>query len=285
MRAWSMLLSLRGRQNAASLAVLSGESSLITYIICTNPRSGSSLLCEGLRSTFMAGRPREWFNPRWENFRRIRPGSNEIDDVAFAAYIDQVRLRSSTLNGISGIKLHFYQFGPLIERLLEVGGFEGLTPAEAVNKAFPNLRYLWLTRRDKARQAISYVLAKKTRNWWQTNETVITSDTINESDFEPLTVAAIEEDLQQNDAAWQAYFAGNNIAPLTIYYEDLAADYRGTVISVLRWLGVPAADSAIVRPPHLKRQSDSVNEEWLLRYVMFRSQQGSQAPESPSGPV
>ena len=33
---------------------------------------------------------------------------------------------------------------------------------------FPSARYIWLTRRDKARQAISYFLAWRTEEWWRT---------------------------------------------------------------------------------------------------------------------
>ena len=46
-------------------------SPITTYIICTNPRSGSWLLSEGLASTSVAGNPREWFNTLQEQqYRR-----------------------------------------------------------------------------------------------------------------------------------------------------------------------------------------------------------------------
>ncbi len=56
------------------------------------------------------------------------------------------------------------------------------------------------------------------------------------------------------------------ITPLAIAYEELDADYPGTIKRVLAFLGLPAADlSALLQRP-LKRQSDSINEEWLRRY-------------------
>ena len=40
-----------------------------SYLICATPRSGSSLLCEALRNTGLAGKPDEYFGPmhveRW----------------------------------------------------------------------------------------------------------------------------------------------------------------------------------------------------------------------------
>ncbi|MCP4417029.1 MAG: hypothetical protein GY805_10425 [Chloroflexi bacterium] len=43
----------------------------ISYLICATPRSGSTLLCEALRNTNLAGNPDEYFGPmhisRWKN--------------------------------------------------------------------------------------------------------------------------------------------------------------------------------------------------------------------------
>jgi trehalose 2-sulfotransferase len=269
--------ALAGERDYQAIARAQGATSpIVTYVICTNPRSGSYLLCDGLSSTSLAGRPREWFNPRGEESRRFRWGLDKSTDAIYAAYLDQVRTRSTTRNGISGIKLHFYQFVELAKNLADVEGFEGLMRAELMTKAFPNVKYLWLTRRDKARQAISYLLAAKTGDWCIIDgaKSSKSEDTIDESDFEPEKLVRLEERFTQNDAAWNSYFESNHIAPLIVYYEDLAADYRGTVVRVLKWLGVPNADAASVRPSRLKQQSTARNEDWLKRYVLFKTQQG-----------
>lgn len=282
----TVLLSWRARQladaragdrgNQAIARARGAASPIVTYIICTTPRSGSYLLCDGLGSTSLAGRPREWFNPRGEESRRSRWGLDKSTHATYAAYLDQVRARSTTRNGISGIKLHFYQFVELAKKLASVKGFEGLSTAELMAKAFPNLKYLWLTRRDKSRQAISYLLASKTNDWGiiEGAKSSKSKDTIDESDFEPQALARLEETFAQNDAAWHSYFESNNIAALTVYYEDLAADYRSTVVRVLKWLEVPNANAVPVRPTRLKRQSTARNEDWLKRYALFKAQQG-----------
>jgi trehalose 2-sulfotransferase len=33
----------------------------VSYLVCATPRSGSTLLCEGLKATGVAGRPEEYF--------------------------------------------------------------------------------------------------------------------------------------------------------------------------------------------------------------------------------
>jgi trehalose 2-sulfotransferase len=50
-----------------------------SYLICATPRSGSSLLCEALRNTGLAGNPDEYFGPmhverwneRWQTHSEI----------------------------------------------------------------------------------------------------------------------------------------------------------------------------------------------------------------------
>jgi trehalose 2-sulfotransferase len=284
----TVLLSWRAQQLSAlrqqaiaraqdAARVQDATSTTITYIICTNPRSGSYLLCGGLASTTIAGRPREWFNPRGEEGRRSRWGLRKFSDASYAVYLDQVRVRSTTRNGISGIKLHFYQFVELTNKLADVEGFEGLTTAEMMAKAFPNLKYLWLTRRDKVRQAISYLLAAKTGTWWQIEggKSSRREDTVAEANFEPEKVDRLMEKLVQNDVAWQSYFESNHISPLIVHYEDLSADYGSTVVRVLKWLGIKSADAVAVRPSRFKKQSTARNERWLERYRAFKAQSGS----------
>jgi LPS sulfotransferase NodH len=280
----TILLSWRARQLAGSLPGAGGNHAIaraqratapnLTYVICTNPRSGSYLLCNGLASTSLAGRPREWFNSFTEEGRRKRWGLDTSTNATYASYVAQVRVRSTTGNGISGIKLHFYQFTELAKKLACIEGFGRLTTAEMMTRSFPNLKYLWLTRRDKARQAISFLVATKTGDWWSINGDKLGKGeaTIDEGDFDPDAVARLEKTLVQNDAAWQAYFDSNNISPLIVYYENLAADYPGTVVRILEWLGVPNADAVTVGPSRLKRQSAARNEEWLKRYMLFKTQ-------------
>ena len=52
----------------AQLDPLSGESPVfrpaVSYLLCSTPRTGSSLLCDALRATGVAGRPEEYFQFR-----------------------------------------------------------------------------------------------------------------------------------------------------------------------------------------------------------------------------
>jgi hypothetical protein len=97
-----------------------------TYIICTNPRSGSWLLSEGLASTSLAGNPREWFNIMEEQRYRARWRIEESTDLSYEAYLRHARVDSTTRNGISGVKLHYYQFAELPTKMEAVRGLRGM---------------------------------------------------------------------------------------------------------------------------------------------------------------
>jgi LPS sulfotransferase NodH len=135
-------------------------SPITTYIICTNPRSGSWLFSEGLASTSLAGNPREWFNTLEEQQHRARWRMDNSTDLSYAAYLGLARAESTTNNRISGIKLHYYQFAELPKKIEAIESLRGLTAAQVMQRAFQNARYIWLTRSDKVRQAISFLLVQ-----------------------------------------------------------------------------------------------------------------------------
>jgi len=269
--------------NAAKVKLPDWKWSASTYIICTNPRSGSWLLSQGLASTSLAGNPREWFNIQEEQEHRARWRMDHRFDLNYATYFGIARAESTTSNGISGIKLHYYQFAELLQRLESVSGLHGLTSSQLMSKAFPNAKYIWLTRRDKVRQAISFLLASATDQWWliEGSEPDPPEGSPAYPEFDPNAIARREQLLKKKDREWHAYFEQNHIAPLIIHYEDLASDYPGTIRSVLDWLGIPGASDIYIPPARLRRQSNALSEEWLTRYEALISG-GSNLAQSPA---
>jgi LPS sulfotransferase NodH len=262
-----------------------------TYIICTNPRSGSWLLSEGLASTSLAGNPREWFNTVEEQQHRARWRMDNSIDLSYAAYLGLARAASTTSNGMSGIKLHYYQFAELPKKMGAIESLRGLTAAQLMSTVFPNARYLWLTRDDKVRQAISFLLASSTDEWWTIEGATSkkSEDSTGDPKFDPHAIARLEQAFVENDSKWQVFFQQDNIVPFVVHYEDLVADYRGTIVSILNWLAVPNVDALDVPPTRLKRQSNARNEEWLRHYTAFKREGGhvaeASASDGASGPL
>jgi LPS sulfotransferase NodH len=261
---------------------LAWTSAASTYVICTNPRSGSWLLSDGLAATSLAGNPREWFNILEEQIHRARWRMEHASDLSLPDFLDLAKAESTTANGIAGVKLHYYQFAALPTKLGAIAQFRGLTSAEVMARLFPNARYLWLTRRDKARQAISFLLAADTDQWWNIDgvRPEHAARTLAPR-FDPSAIARLERTLRDNDAGWRTFFEDNRIAPLVVYYEDLAGDYAGTIVRVLDWLGVRGAKPVEIAPTRLRRQATALNEEWLERYEAFKKQHPESDQSSP----
>jgi LPS sulfotransferase NodH len=209
-----------------------------------------------------------------EQQQRARWRMEHSSDLTFAMYLRLARAESTTSNGISGVKLHYYQFAGLPEKMEALKGLRGLTAAQIMRRLFPNAKYLWLTRRDKVLQAISFQLAFTTDQWWTIDGIKLEGreNIPAEPTFDPQAIARRERTLVENDSKWQAYFQENDILPLTLYYEDLVADYPGSIRGVLKWLGIANADTVDVPASRLKRQWNERNEEWLTRYIRFKAE-------------
>jgi trehalose 2-sulfotransferase len=239
-----------------------------SYLICCAERTGSTLLGNALIGTGIAGRPRSYFNraahfnPRYQRIL----GSAKDDDK----YLDRVIVAATTPNGVFGAKVHwehFLNFAAKVERSLAAS--EGTVPASVPTRLrgrFPDLRYIWLTRRNKIARAISHYRAEKTGRW-QLDARWITDDTGGEGepgfDFDAIDVFVRTGEAE--DAHWQQFFLEHDISPLELVCEELVQDLEGTVRRVLDFLSIPA-ENVKMPLPNLRRQADNNSREWEARY-------------------
>ena len=79
-----------------------------SYLVCSIPRSGSSLLCELLGGTGLAGAPAEFFHPDKMAALQQRWGVEGLDD-----YLRELFARKTSPNGVFGTKAHWGQYKPL----------------------------------------------------------------------------------------------------------------------------------------------------------------------------
>jgi trehalose 2-sulfotransferase len=78
---------------------------------------------------------------------------------------------------------------------------------------------------------------------------------------------------EADDLGWNDFFAVNELEPLRIDYEDLAADRIGTVRTVLSLVcaSLPEGWSA---PEPIRRQSDATSDQWVAAYYRDRAERG-----------
>jgi LPS sulfotransferase NodH len=221
-----------------------GVDTAVRYAVCALPRSGSSLLCELLFSTGLAGAPAEYFDGAlMEQFRA------RWQVTAFEDYLDALLSRKTGPNGVFGFKAHFFQLAEAF-------------PENSLRRAFPSLGRVYITRRDRLRQAISWARAVQSGKWASDHEVQRERPAM----FRREQIDRLLAGISEREHRWEAFFAASGAAPLRIEYEDLVASPGDTVQAVLRHIGVDA-EGVVIGAPTLSRQADATTEDWVSRYL------------------
>ena len=250
-----------------------------SYVICAVQRSGSSLLCEVLKNTGLAGVPEEYFlyhpeGSNWEN----SPWAQQNGATTRQAYIDLVRERGTTANGVFGTKLMWNYFPDVISWLQEMPAYRTSRPASLLEMLFPNLHYIWMIRDDKVRQAVSWSMAAQTGMYAAWQATVQSPKQKPVYDFEQIDLLCGL--ILEGEAGWGTFFESNAITPMKVIYEELVAAYEETGLRILDFLGVPYPDDLVYgEDRRLKKQATRMNEEWAQRYREMKSICGGGWPE------
>lgn len=229
-----------------------------SYWLCTTPRSGSSALCDALARTGVAGRPTEYFN------RRFWPELSERFGVEIPDFLEAATRQTATPNGVFGVKVMLDRdMEPFFRGLRQVYG--ALPDAGLVRAAFPNLRLVYLTRRNKVRQAVSFVRAQQTGVWARYGGEAETKNPELEFDFAPLNRSV--HDLALREVRWQDLFGALGASPYTVVYEDYVRAPEAAVRGILDFLGLePPADWSLPELP-MERLADEVSDAWVERYL------------------
>jgi trehalose 2-sulfotransferase len=163
-----------------------------SYLVCATPRSGSTLVCEALAETGVAGRPEEYFEALRHSGRPRRPdeyflgvedqsirdhlGERAIGSeppprsplwsrAAYDRYLEWAFEAGTTPNGNFGAKLMWGYFGEFVSLLRNVPAYRDVPLAELLPTVFPDLTFVRVVRANKVRQAVSLWKAVQTANW------------------------------------------------------------------------------------------------------------------------
>jgi LPS sulfotransferase NodH len=275
---------------------------VVSYLICATPRSGSTLLCDALEGTGIAGRPAEHFEVLLETGRPRQPRdyfqrSNDpevwalLDDPEFRdilgeyggrysahpasrdpawrppdfeALVEDAVREGTTENGVLGTKIMWAYFRDFVRLARRTRGIEDVRPCEVPGAVLPNLRrFVWIRRRDTTRQAVSLWKALQTRQWRRDSDEELGGMGLR---FSFAAVNHLKLRIDEHNAAWQDFFDGCGVEPLRVVYEELVEDYEGTVLRLLDGIGVPVPENFAVEKPRMKRQADELSEEWVRHY-------------------
>jgi trehalose 2-sulfotransferase len=265
------------------------------YLVCATPRSGSTLLCETLEATGMAGRPREYFEelketgvprrPReyfWglrsPEVIRLLPAEAQLDRDSerratwsrdeYAEHFCAALRAGTTGNGVFAAKVMWSYFPDFLELMRGIPRFAGMDDGSLLSSAFPDLGYVFISRSDKVRQAVSL---------WRALQTWVWREATNAPAEEPVparrvvysfdAIGHLLDQLRRQEDAWRGFFFRIGRRPLHLVYEEVASDPDAAALRVLDELRIPGERMRSSGQRRMGRQSDEISESWVQSYL------------------
>ena len=213
-----------------------------TYLILSQPRTGSTMISSALASSGLAGVPVEYFNAEHLN---VLPDPTSL--AAVHRYYKDVVSRRTTANGVFGMKLHLDQFAPLF-----LQGDTIIEPGVSFLKSFD--RIILVSRRDKVAQAISELAALRTKQWNSQDKQMEGKQNY---EFDRKDVPVILHYIRRaviGEMFWNETCDTLALKPLRVVYEDLSKSPQAELNRVVQYLGLPIKDIA---PQTVKISRDS----------------------------
>lgn len=246
-----------------------------SYIVCTSPRSGSTLLCKLLAGTGVAGNPDSYFHRpsvhAWCEDLAVVPDASipqhELLTKAFRTAIDKGSLKTDRF----GLRLQRHSFDFFTEQLAFLyAGYSN--NVQRITAAFGRTSFIHLSREDKIEPAVSYLKTEKTGLWHiapdgKELERLASPKNI----FYDLDqIQTLFDEFTKYDYDWQSWFEAENIEPLHPSYESLSEDPIDTLQTVLDFLGLDHF-SAIGVQPEVAKMADDINLSWSARFRLERN--------------
>lgn len=249
---------------------MTGARPFSAYVICTAPRSGSTLLCSLLRATGVAGHPASHFHEPsvadWAEDHGVTPAPGETRRELLARLFRAAQDTGRGGTGVFGLRLQRGSFD-FFARQLAILHPRPAGDAQRMQSAFGPLLFLHLTRPDKLAQAVSYVMATQTGLWHRAPDgrELERLSPPRAPAYDAAAIRARLDEMTAHDAAWRHWFADQGITPLSVTYDDLTADPAATLRRILAALGQdPAAADGIT--PGTARLADATSADWVHRF-------------------
>ena len=231
---------------------------LIAVVICSSPCTGSGLLGSALWSTGLCGRPDEYLAPATRrDYEALWDCRTDRD------YAERFVVYATTSNGVMGMKVHWAQLqhaGWLAERSVLLDRHT----ADPLLALAPIVHFVWVSRRDKVRQAVSYYIAEKTGRYRRLGETP--APPTESIAFDKKAIHRLVSQVEGWDRSWQLYFDTLGVSPPRIWYEDhIEHAYVETTSWILESIGVEVPPDLTVSTEY-RKQSDDLSEMLVHRY-------------------
>jgi len=239
------------------------NSPIKSYRIWHANRSGSTLLCQLLEDTGIAGKPGEHFTLHGESSL-----AEKFNAQTYTELVNKVWSVGTTPNGVFADKAtaHYQGHHDIITEICQLGGVEMTENYEEIWKdIFPNCKHILIIRTNKVRQAVSWWKAIQDDQWHIIGDQKRTKQAaFYEDKYNPDALRHLFKEAVIRDIANQEYLTNNDLNFITITYEDLVNDPNRIINTVMSYLEIePPIDLPKFR---YQKTANEVNEEWVERF-------------------
>lgn len=216
---------------------------LLRYAICSTPRSGSHFLGHLMKSKIKAGHPLEYFHTKhFEVWQKRRESSNHAHILP---YLESIR---TTPNGVFGIKIHFGNLNTLEQHI-------------SLRELIEAYKLVYVLRKNTLAQAVSYARASQTGSW------ISGMPEVRKPSYDRPLILEKLRDIYRDNASWECLFSIYQVDFHKVYYEDLVDNTNQILQNVAKFLNLESSDAVIQETLLPKQQSDSINQEWIERFL------------------
>lgn len=241
-----------------------------SYVICTSPRSGSTMLCKLLEATKIAGNPASHFHePSIDEWL----DDYDLDTSAFASkqemlkgIIQAAKARGRGESQVFGMRLQRGSFAFFMEQLNFLHP-DRSSDVERIVAAFGPTLFIYLTRDDKLDQAISYIRAEQTGLWHRRADGTELErlEEQREDRYDPIAIKSQISEFSEFDTAWRSWFEEQSVVPLEVSYDTLSREPQKQLARILDRLGANSSIAHKISTPTAKL-ADEINRQWRERF-------------------
>ena len=237
-------------------------------LLCATHRTGSNLLEQYFRATEMAGKPREYYG--LELAAELAQAKNLPDpDRCFLDYHRAILDKWTGPNGVFAAKIMWSHLEIVHARVAadpQGASFTGLTPWQTVTKLHPSPKVVWMTRKDKVRQAVSMVRAKQTGVFSTAHLDTGRKQEATPAEYDFHLIKFYLEKFTKEDELWEALFKEAKVSPVRVVFEDFIKNPQDATIGILKSVGLPEPKAWKWPKIQIRNQSDETTGEWCARY-------------------
>jgi LPS sulfotransferase NodH len=232
----------------------------ITYLLASVPRAGSTHFSHALWQTGCLGAPLEYLN-----FEPVGPYGFAATSPSLQQQLwRSVLRRRCSPNGVFGLKA----FPPQLQQLRKTNSpllddvLATMLPRDRTR------RIIYLRRRNRLAQAVSYARATLTGVWRKEQEGAGPEPV----EYSQEAVESAERGIAFQESIWEQMFNDLRIEPLVVWHEDVLADGDAAARQVADYVGVTIEPPANVRVPQIEKQSRGDAQEWIEQYERSRAE-------------